>query len=144
MSKVVTTSAAMSEVLSPEEKAFREAEVVLEQMARVSEPGPRATTASLLEFDLADGRQAPLNLIEAKCRALVEQIPVITFMAPLDGTVSELYVSPQIEAILGFSSTEWLNNPILWYDQLHPEDQERWQAEFARTLSAGEHFRSDY
>src|SRR5207302_7488936 len=34
--------------------------------------------------------------------------------------------------------------PILWYTQLHPEDQGRWQAEFARTLSTGEAFRSVY
>jgi PAS domain S-box-containing protein len=151
MSKAVLAGfdpAAMKDLmsLSPEEKAFREAETVLQQMARLMDAGPTAAPkqapTSSLEINVSEA--APLDLIEAKYRALVEQIPVITFMAPLDGTVSELYVSPQIEAMLGFSATEWLNNPILWYDQLHPEDQERWQAEFSRTLNSGEHFRSDY
>ena len=33
---------------------------------------------------------------------------------------------------------------MLWYTQLHPEDRERWHAEFARTCAAGEQFRSEY
>jgi PAS domain S-box-containing protein len=88
--------------------------------------------------------EAQLRKAEARYRALVEQIPAVSFIAPLDGTVSELYVSPQIEALLGFTAEEWLRNPILWYSQLHPDDRERWQEAFARTLNAGERFRSDY
>ena len=41
--------------------------------------------------------------MEAKYRALVEQIPAVVFMAYLDEAVGEAYVSPQIEEMLGFS-----------------------------------------
>jgi PAS domain S-box-containing protein len=68
----------------------------------------------------------------------------VTFMAALDGGAQELYVSPQIEKLLGFSQKEWLENPILWYTQLHTDDQERWHTEFARTCSTGKHFLSEY
>ncbi len=88
--------------------------------------------------------EARLRLAETRYRTLVEQMPVVTFFAALDGGVNELYVSPQIEALLGFSQKEWLENPVLWYTQLHPEDRERWHLEFARTCAAGEHFRSEY
>ena len=64
--------------------------------------------------------------MEARYRTLVEGIPAVTFMAALDEGRNELYVSPQIEALLGFSQQEWLDNPVLWYTQLHPEDRERW------------------
>ncbi len=74
----------------------------------------------------------------------MEQIPVVTFLAALNGGVNELYVSPQIEALLGFSQKEWLENPVLWYTQLHPEDRERWHLEFAHTCAAGKRFRSEY
>ena len=70
---------------------------------------------------------ARLRKAEAKYRALVEQIPAVTFMAPLDGSVSELYVSPQISELLGYSAREWIEDPVLWYRQLHPDDKERWQ-----------------
>lgn len=85
-----------------------------------------------------------LRLAEARYRTLVEQMPVVTFLAALDGGVNELYVSPQIESMLGFSQKEWLEDPILWYTRLHPDDRERWHVEFARTCVSGERFRSEY
>jgi PAS domain S-box-containing protein len=75
---------------------------------------------------------------------LVEEIPAVTFLASLDGGLSEIYVSPQIEALLGFSQKEWLENPTLWYTQLHEDDRRRWDQEFARTVNSAEPFRSIY
>lgn len=88
--------------------------------------------------------EALLHSAEARYRTLVEEIPAVTFMAALDGGVQELYVSPQIEQLLGFTQKEWLENPILWYTQLHADDRDRWHREFARTCSTGEHFLSEY
>jgi formate hydrogenlyase transcriptional activator len=90
------------------------------------------------------GGGAQLHRAEAQYRALVEQIPAVTFMAPLDGSTSELYVSPQIEELLGFSAQEWLEDPFLWYRQLHPEDQVRWTESFASTCFSGERFRAEF
>jgi PAS domain S-box-containing protein len=88
--------------------------------------------------------QSQLSLAEARYRALVEQLPAVTFMAPLDGSTSELYVSPQIEELLGFSAQEWLEDPFLWMRQLHPDDRARWTEQFARTCFSGECFRAEY
>src|SRR5262249_14891320 len=74
---------------------------------------------------------------EAKFRTLVENIPAVTFIAPLDQSVPELYVSPQIEQLLGFSAQEWLDNPVWWFEQLHTDDQERWNLQFSPTCSEG-------
>ncbi len=82
--------------------------------------------------------------LEARYRTLVEGIPAVTFMAALDQENSEFYVSPQIEEMLRFSQAEWMGDPFLWHRQLHPEDRERWGAEFARTCSAGVNFKSEY
>jgi PAS domain S-box-containing protein len=80
----------------------------------------------------------------AKFRTLVETTPAVTFVAPLDEGAPEFYVSPQIEQLLGFSQREWLEDPVLWHRQLHPEDRERWNGQFAPTCGAGEAFRSTY
>jgi PAS domain S-box-containing protein len=87
-----------------------------------------------------------LRQTEARYRTLVEQIPAITFMASLhDGlNESEIYVSPHIETMLGFTQKEWLGDPFLWYRQLHPDDRERWGEEFARTCASGVNFKSEY
>jgi PAS domain S-box-containing protein len=96
--------------------------------------------------DVSERRQAEAQLrkMEARYRTLVEGIPAVTFMAALDEGVNELYVSPQIEELLGFTQKEWLENPVLWFTQLHPDDRGRWHAEFARTCSTGEPFGSVY
>lgn len=81
---------------------------------------------------------------EAKLRTLVENIPAVTFIAPLDASAAEFYVSPQIEQLLGFSQKEWLEDPVLWHRQLHPDDRERWNVQFTPTCASGEPFRSVY
>lgn len=80
---------------------------------------------------------------EARYRALVEQIPAVTFMLALDEGQNEMYVSPQIEKILGFTAEEWLADPVLWFKQLHPDDKPLWNQEFARGIATGGPFRAD-
>ena len=87
--------------------------------------------------------EALLHVAEARYRALVEQIPAVTFMASLDGGLNEVYVSPQIEGLLGFAQEEWMSNPVLWFRQLHPDDIELWNQEFARGCSTGGPFRAE-
>ena len=89
-------------------------------------------------------RDAQLAKAEARYRSLVEEIPAVTFMAALDEGINELYVSPQIVDLLGFTQKEWLEDPVLWHRQLHPEDRERWHIEFARTCATAQPFRSVY
>jgi hydrogenase nickel incorporation protein HypB len=78
--------------------------------------------------------------MEAKYRALVEQIPAVVFMAYLDKGIGEAYVSPQIETALGFSQSEWLEDPVPWYQQIHPEM--RWSEEAAEMFLSGKPLRS--
>jgi PAS domain S-box-containing protein len=96
--------------------------------------------------DITERKQAEERLLraETRYRTLVEQIPAVTFTVSLDHPAAELYVSPQIEALLGYSQKEWLHDPVLWYTQLHPDDRERWHLEFAQTIAHGEPFRSEY
>ena len=82
--------------------------------------------------------------LEARYRALLEQIPAVVFMAYLDRSVSEAYVSPEIEAALGYSREEWLEDPVRWYDRIHSEDKQRWSIEAASMFLSGKPLRSSY
>jgi PAS domain S-box-containing protein len=82
--------------------------------------------------------------IDARYRTLVEQIPAVVFMAFLDKGIGEAYVSPQIEAMLGFSQEEWLNDPVRWYQQIHPDDKARWSVEAAGLFISGQPLKSLY
>ncbi len=70
-------------------------------------------------------------------RALIDRVPAILYIA--DPGVEGLfhYVSPQIETILGFAASEWLEDPTLWSRNIHPDDRdESLEREGARS-SAG-------
>ena len=82
--------------------------------------------------------------LEARYRVLLDQIPAVVFMAYLDEGIGEAYVSPQIEATLGFSQQEWLEDPVRWYHQIHPDDKSRWSNEAADTFLSGKPLRSAY
>ncbi|HMI94137.1 MAG TPA: PAS domain-containing protein, partial [Polyangiales bacterium] len=64
-------------------------------------------------------------------------------MAVLGEGENDVYVSPHIEQMLGYSQEEWLSDPFLWYHRLHPEDRPRWNQEFARGVRTGGPFRSE-
>jgi PAS domain S-box-containing protein len=84
-----------------------------------------------------------LRAAELRFKTLVEQIPAVTFMAVLGEGKNEVYVSPHIEAMLGYSQQEWLADPFLWYWRLHPDDRELWNEEFARGCRVGGPFRAE-
>ena len=107
-------------------------------------PTWRPPARELWASTLSIGKEDKVRRAESRYRNLVEQLPAVTFMASLDGGSNELYVSPQIEAMLGFSQREWLEDPILWYRQLHLDDRVRWHTEFAQTCALGKHFRAEY
>src|SRR6201996_1709531 len=120
--------------------ALDEAEATLMDLAKVFS----ASAAQLPVTPKQDivGEQTP-NL-EAKYRALLEQIPAVVFMAYLDRGISEAYVSPQIEAALGYSREEWLEDPVRWYQHIHPDDKQRWSIEAASMFLSGKPLRSSY
>ena len=94
-----------------------DAEAILMDLAQVF-----STSAAQSPVTAKQEPDDPTPNLEAKYRALLEQIPAVVFMAYLDRGISEAYVSPQIEAALGYSREEWLEDPVRWYQHIHPED----------------------
>jgi PAS domain S-box-containing protein len=80
---------------------------------------------------------------EERFRTLVEQIPAVTYIDPVDDPDTSLYTSPHIERMLGYTPEEWRANK-LWKERLHPDDQERILAADERFEASGEPFREEY
>ena len=119
------------------EPTVAEAQLLLEELAGVF---LRSTDSGRQP---QNGQTRLLN-VDARYRTLVEQIPAVLFMVNLDGGAGEAYVSPYIEAALGFSQAEWLEDPIRWYRQIHPDDNLRWNVEAAEMFLTGKPLRSVY
>jgi diguanylate cyclase (GGDEF)-like protein/PAS domain S-box-containing protein len=58
-------------------------------------------------------------------RRLVERLPAIVYSCEMGERGRWRYVSPQVEEILGYSPEEWMADPGLWAQRLHPDDRER-------------------
>lgn len=81
---------------------------------------------------------------EATYRHLAEGIPAILYLDANDDLSTNLYTSPQIERILGFTAEEWRANPALWLLRLHEDDRERVLEETRRCNETGEPFHNVY
>jgi len=122
--------------MSPDQPDFEspaEAEQVLRDLAGSLVPGLEDIIPAMdgVSEALPDAQDV---LTGELYRTLLEQIPAVTFMTSFERGLQEVYVSPQIESILGYSQKEWLSSPSLWYQRLHPEDKDRWNREFADTV----------
>lgn len=95
--------------------------------------------------EILERRAVQLRQAEAKYRTLVEQLPAITYIARMDELRSILYISPQIEAMLGFSSSDWVSDPQAWFKQIHPDDRQRVVLELSQGLAKPKPgFRAEY
>ena len=80
---------------------------------------------------------------ETLYRSLVEQLSAVTYIAELGLQGEWLFVSPQIESLLGFSTKEWLANSANWIDHVHPDDRHTVAVSEEATLR-GNPFRAEY
>lgn len=120
-----------------------EAQGILEQLAAAF-PLVNTVTVPSLSRSAVHESDWPVPESDARYQTLIEQIPAVVFMAFLDKGIGEAYVSPQIEAILGYTQEEWLNDPVRWYQQIHPDDKDRWSVEAAGLFLLGHPLKSLY
>ncbi len=99
-----------------------------------------------LKREIAERKRAEEALLqsEIKYRTLVEHIPAITYIAALDESSTTLYVSPQIETILGISPADYKADPDFWVKHLHPDDRERVMDEIRRCHESDQPFILEY
>jgi diguanylate cyclase (GGDEF)-like protein/PAS domain S-box-containing protein len=96
--------------------------------------------------DISERKSAEQKIRDAeqRYRTLVEQIPAVTYIDPVDDPHTSLYTSPHIEQMLGYTPQEWQDEK-LWPKCLHPGDRERILAADERFEVGGEEsFREEY
>lgn len=97
-------------------------------------------------LDVTDRKNAEREFEESEARyqRLIEQIrEVIVYTDLPDEGDRTIYVSPQIERILGVTPQRWMDEPDLWQEMIHPDDRERVEREFQEYLQGGDDM-SDY
>jgi PAS domain S-box-containing protein len=96
--------------------------------------------------DISARKLAEQRLVEAEARyrTLVEELPLVTYINGTDENVPVVYISPQIDALMGYSAQEFQADPGAFPRVLHPEDRDRVLEEHGRTFETGAPLRTEY
>jgi PAS domain S-box-containing protein len=105
---------------------------------------PEFVLAMVENVDDRKRAEALLREAEERYRSLVEQLPIVTYIDALDDVSSSVYMSPQVEEMLGYAVEEWQSDPEFFVKTLHPEDRDRVLAEVVRTNRSLEPFLQEY
>jgi PAS domain S-box-containing protein len=97
-------------------------------------------------YDVTARKEAEraLREAEAEYRALVENLPAVVYLVAPDDDRRTLYVSPQVERTLGYPRGEWLEQPDIWMELLHPDDREPTLAAHDQANETGKPWSREY
>jgi diguanylate cyclase (GGDEF)-like protein/PAS domain S-box-containing protein len=82
--------------------------------------------------------------VAARYQRLVEQLPLVVYVDEIADNSPNVYTSPQVEEILGYTVAEWVENEDLFVKLLHREDRERVLRQVRESNRSGTPFRSEY
>jgi PAS domain S-box-containing protein len=99
-----------------------------------------------LEKTIAERKRALAGLREAdaRYRALVEELPLVSYVSSLDKPGFSTFVSPQLEDLIGYTPLEWLAKPGIFWDVIHPDDAERVRREHELGYANADTFSTQY
>ena len=110
--------------------ARKQAEADLQQLNKTLEQRGAERTAALLES-------------EGRFRQMAENVQEVFWLTEANMT-RMLYVSPSFETIWGHSCKELHENPRLWLETVHPDDQRRTRAAFFQKRIKGAGLQAEY
>jgi PAS domain S-box-containing protein len=109
---------------------------------------PKTFHGVLVDITSRKEAESKATMAEARYRALVEQIPAMTFIempSPDDPRSIHLtFASPQTEPILGYTPQELIDDPGHFAGMLHPDDRDRVLAVNEHSERTGEPFDQEY
>jgi PAS domain S-box-containing protein len=85
-----------------------------------------------------------LTEAEERYRAIVEHVPAAIYLDRADRSMHPIYVSPQIEAITGFTPQEWIDDPALWLSIMAPEDRADVERTYVEAITARRPWKAEY
>jgi diguanylate cyclase (GGDEF)-like protein/PAS domain S-box-containing protein len=75
---------------------------------------------------------------------LIDRLPAAVYVAEPGEEGRWRYVSPHIERMLGYTPSEWTEDPHLWAERLHPDDRARVLEEESHDVSGDTPITTEY
>ncbi len=85
-----------------------------------------------------------LQSSENRYRTLIAHLPTVVYTNTVGDASSTVYVSPQIETLLGYTPQEWMADPKLWSETIHPDDRQQVLIQADQTDQSNKPFKMEY
>lgn len=83
-----------------------------------------------------------LRITRVSAAEVLGRSPVVAYVSRYGGAA--IWVSPRCEEIFGVPAHEWIDDPEIWTEHLHPDDRERVLAATDDVAERGGRFRQEY
>jgi PAS domain S-box-containing protein len=96
--------------------------------------------------DLTEQKEAAeqVRAAEERFRAIVEHIPAAVYLDRPDGSMESVYVSPQVENVMGVSTERYLDEPDLWLRLMDDEERRRCERRYLEAVEANRSWEDEY
>jgi PAS domain S-box-containing protein len=103
-----------------------------------------ATSVIIRDITARKATEAALATSEARVSTLLAHVPAVIYTEQGDETGPLTYISPYVEAFLGFPPQAFLADGELWLRRVHPDDRDRVRASAERVHNTGAPLAEDY
>jgi PAS domain S-box-containing protein len=112
--------------------------------ARDSRGFPAHFQGVMLDITARKEAEAKAEAAEERYRQLAERGPMASYVFRVGPELAVEYVSPQIDALVGYPMEEMRASPSRWLEIVHPDDRERVTGAFRHALETGASLSHEY
>ena len=101
-------------------------------ITRTEDGRPDSFHGMMLNISARKEAQRKAEAAEDRFRTITERGPVVAYSYELDPddaagnpSIRITYLSPQVADLVGFSVDHWFDEPLIWFEMMHPDDRER-------------------
>ncbi len=96
--------------------------------------------------DLTEQKEASdqVRAAEERFRAIVEHIPAAVYLDRPDGSMQSVYVSPQVETVMGVTTEHYLAEPDLWLQLMDDEARRECERRYLEAIEARMSWEDEY
>ncbi|MDQ3066088.1 MAG: PAS domain S-box protein, partial [Actinomycetota bacterium] len=113
-------------------------------ITKVDREGHALFTGTIRDISEIVRAEEALQAAEERYRSLIENIPLVTYKNSAEEPFTSMYMSPQVESLLGYTPDEWAAMPELALAWIHPDDRVRVEALAREARNDGVPTRSEF
>jgi PAS domain S-box-containing protein len=112
--------------------------VLVRDMASYCVPahGPPYWRGVIIDLTAEEAAQRTLREAHDRYRHVIDGLPACAYRAEPGMTTRWIFVSSQIQQLLGYTADEWTADPTLWMASLHADDREMVETDEERLAEA--------